>query len=387
MSKKTTILAVILLLALIPLTANATITRVMGMGGTGAAYIIKDAYTPNIWPQLIRNYASIAGGEFYTATNGWDFQKAYVNYDFGEDKCAFQFSLDKIPGRTYTMAPADLDAVAGTYNRLSFIIGRPMGDLLVGLSFNYTGKSYKADSVSATVPAYDISYSTFGGRLGVSALEKKLDVAVGFDFASFSEKEGGKTVLDNDGSMSIGFVGRYWYTANERYALIPNIKFSYVKDAGKADSDNSEALTTTMFGVGIGNNWRPVDNLLSIFELGIMSSSTKDELKVSGTSSSTTDSDFDVYWRLGFESKIFGWLDGRFGAERAWRSLSYESMPGKPDVGTANTSTYLGATAHWNRFYLDLLVEPMFLKNGPYFISGQCTDLFSRVSLWYHFAE
>jgi hypothetical protein len=390
MSKNKTILAVILLLALIPLTANATITRVIGLGGEGANYIIKDAFNPNIWPQLLREWPNLAGGEFYTAANGWDFQKAYINYDFGEDKCVMQIALDKEPGRKYEMAPADLDAVAGTYNRLSVALGRPMGDLLVGVAVNYTGKSYKADAytplVGPAVGAYDISYATYGARLGVSALEKKLDLALGFEIASFSEDEGGTTAIESDGSMSLGFAGRYWYKASDTYALIPNVKFAMMKDAAKM-GDDSEGETTTTFGLGVGNNWTPVENMLAIFELGLMSTSDKYEAKISGTSSTTTDSEMDIYWRLGFESKIFGWLDGRLGAERAWRSLTFESLGGKPEIGTTNTATYLGATAHWNRLNLDLLVAPAFMQVGPYFLSGVGGQTFSRVSLKYDFNE
>ncbi|MCX6601566.1 MAG: hypothetical protein NT025_08390 [bacterium] len=393
MSKNKTILAVILLLTLIPLTANATITRVTGLGGEGANYIVKDAFNPSIWPQLLREWPNLAGAEFYTPPpaigGGWDFYKAYINYDFGVDKCVMQIALDKEPGRKYEMAPADLDAVAGTYNRLSVALGRPMGDLLVGVAINYTGKSYKADSISAMVPALDISYATYGIRLGATALEKKLDLALGIEIASFSEDVGGTTTIDNDGSMSLGFAGRYWYKLNDRYSLIPNLKFSTVKDARKEGQDlkDTDGLTTTTFGLGIGNNWTPVENMLAIFELGVMSTSEKYESKSGGTSLDNTDSEMDIYWRLGFESKVFGWLDGRFGAERSWRSLTVESFGGKPEIGTTNTATYLGATAHWNRLNLDLLVAPAFMQFGPYFLSGVPCETFSRVSLKYDFNE
>jgi hypothetical protein len=388
MSKNKTVLAVILLLALIPLTANATITRVIGLGGEDANYIIKDAFNPNIWPQLLREWPNLAGGEFYTAANGWDFQKAYINYDFGKDKCVMQIALDKEPGCNYDMSPNFPVAAAGPYNRLSVAVGRPMGDLLVGVGINYTGKSYKSDAVTGppAVPAYDISYATYGIRVGASALEKKLDLALGFEMASFSEDEGGTTTLDNDGSMSVGFAGRYWYKASDTYALIPNAKVGYKKDAAKM-GDNSESDTYTTFGVGIGNNWTPVENMLAIFELGLMSTSDKYEAKISGTSLDNTDSEMDIYWRLGFESKIFGWLDGRLGAEPNWQSKTLESLPGKPDIGTNATATYLGATAHWNRLHLDLLVAPAFMQVGPYFLSGVPCQTFSRVSLKYDFNE
>jgi hypothetical protein len=423
MVSKKTILVALLVLALVPLTANATITRVIGLGGEGTAYVIRDAYTPNIWPQLIRDYPYLAGAEFYQPSGGsWDFQKAYINYDFGEDKCALQISLDKLEGRNYLSAPVwtggtlPFDTVAGTFNRLSLIWGRPFGDYKVGLALNYTGKSYKRnswknpDNPNDSLLSEDASYATYGIRAGVTALENNLDLALGFEAPSFSWKEGGQELWKNDGSMTLGFAGRYWYKLKDTYSLIPNVKFSLKKDAGQmtqTDVNESNALTTTTIGAGIGNNWTPRENMLAVFEVGVMSVSNKSEFDqknatahMDTTSDSWSNSDFYVYWRLGFESKIFGWLNGRLGAERnwdfntsEWQYVTYygERIPsenhGKPEYGTAFTATYLGATAHWNRLYLDMLVKPAFFKNGPYFISGQSSDLLARVSLKYEFKE
>jgi len=397
MIKNKTVLAVILLLALIPLTASATLTRVIGMGGEGAGYIIKDASNPGIWPQLVKNYPNLAGAEFYSAANGWDFQKAYINYNMGDDKCVLQFSLDKIPGRKYTMAPDALDDLEGTYNRLNVIWGRKMGELKVGLALNYTGKSMETEETAAGADdAYKASYSTYGLRAGVTALEEKLDLALGFEIASFSEDVGGTTVWENDGSMSLAFAGRYWYKANDHYALIPNLKFSMMKDAGKADNETA-ARTVTEVALGCGNNWKPVDNMLAIWEVGVLSQNDKVEGTAGDVSDEFKNTQFNIYWRLGFESKIFDWLNGRFGAERTWRSMTKEwttdpsgdwvEASGKPKYGVPVTNTYLGATAHWNRLWLDFLVAPQFMANGPYFISGEETNIFSKVSLFYKFSE
>jgi hypothetical protein len=387
MNKSKMVFVAILLFALIPFTANATITRVVGMGGFDANWILKDAANPGIWPQLIREYPNLAGGDIA----GNDFQKAYINYDFGTDKCVLQFSLDKNSGPMFMTGPNFNDprfpAVPGDYNKLSLIYGRPIGDLLVGAAIRYAGKSFKQDA-NGQGGARDASYSTFGLNLGVSALEKNLDLALGFDFASFSDKQGGTEVLKNDGSMDIGFTGRYWYKANDRYALIPNVKFAMVKDAAKDPAANSKyAETTTAFALGLGNNWTPVEDMLAIFELGLMSDNIKYEITSGGVKApDTKETDMDIYWRLGFETKIFGWLNGRVGAERNWVSNKDETIIGKPEFGASMTNTYIGATAHWNRLNLDLLVDPGWLQRGPYFIGGtQGNNMFSMVSLKYDF--
>jgi hypothetical protein len=374
MTFKKTLFILLLVCIIVPFTAQATVTRVMGLGGTDANYIIKDAFNPSVWPQLIRNYPNLAGGEF----SSMSFQKAYVNYDMGSDKCAFQISLDRTTAPKYTMGP-DLTETGGGYNKLNVIWGRKFSDMLFGVGLSYAGKSLKYDAVGED-PSRDASYMNVGLNLGVTALEQKLDASLLVDFASFSDKVGGTKVLDNDGSMTIGLAARYWHKVNDRYALIPNLKFRNMKDSNKDSNGNKHGSTNTMFALGCGNNWTPVEDMLAIFELGIMSDTDK------GTESGAKKvSEFDVYWRLGFESKIFDWLNGRIGAERNWVYGTDETIQGKPKYGTNVTSTYLGATMHWNRLYLDVLVEPAFLQNGPNFISGKTTDMFSQVSLKYDF--
>jgi hypothetical protein len=387
MNKSKMVFVAILLFALIPFAANATITRVTGMGGSDANYILKDAANPGIWPQLIREYPNLAGGDI----SGNAFQKAYVNYDFGTDKCVLQIALDCGSGPLFRTGPDFNDpsfpAVPGDYNKLSITYGRPMGDLLVGVALRYAGKSFKQDE-NGRGGKRDASYSTFGLDLGCSALEKKLDLALGFDFASFSDKQAGTEVLKNDGSMDIGFNGRYWYTANDKYALIPNVKFNMKKDAAKDPSANDKyAESTTMFGLGVGNNWTPVEDMLAIFEVGLMSSSTKYEVTQSGTKApDVKETNMDIYWRLGFETQIFSWLNGRVGAQRNWVSNKDETTAGKPEYGSSVTNTYIGATTHWNRLNLDLLVDPGWLQRGPYFIGGtQGNNMFSMISLKYDF--
>ena len=59
----------------------------------------------------------------------------------------------------------------------------------------------------------------------------------------------------------------------------------------------------------------------------------------------------------------------------------------EPEGSFSETNTYLGATAHWNRFYADLLVQPDFIQHGPNFVSGYSNNLFTRVSLKYDFNQ
>ena len=91
------------------------------------------------------------------------------------------------------------------------------------------------------------------------------------------------------------------------------------------------------------------------------------------------------YWRIGFETQIFGWLNGRIGAERGAISFSDDLRNWQPEGSFSVTNTFLGATVHWNRLYADLLVQPDFIQQGPNFVSGYSNNLFTRVSLKYDF--
>lgn len=388
MFKSKLICVAVLVLVMIPLTASATITRVIGMGGEEAVYVMKDSYVASVYPQLIVNYPNLAAAEFWTTGGNWDLQRVYIDYGFGEGKSVILFSLDKMSGKTYAFGPDVLDDVDGNYSRLSIIYGRPMGEMKIGLSFKYDSKSYKSEAVSGppALPALDASYSVIGLRAGVTAMENKLDVAAGFEMAGYSAESPGVDKYESDGASAISFAGRYWYDYSETNWLIPNLRFSSKKDGYKEGSD-AESMTSTVFALGLGHNWHPIKNSLVLTDIGFKSHSTKFEMTSGNASADATDSHSDIYWRLGYEAKVFNWLTGRFGAARFWDSAKYESELGKPEISSSMTYTYLGATVNWSKMYADVLVHPSFLGYGPNFLSGYDDMIFTRVTLRYVFPK
>ena len=65
MSKKSKLLAVLIVMALIPATASATVTRVQGLGGwPGATYVVKDAVNPVHFPSTLAYYSHLLYAEF-----------------------------------------------------------------------------------------------------------------------------------------------------------------------------------------------------------------------------------------------------------------------------------------------------------------------------------
>ncbi|MBK8129731.1 MAG: hypothetical protein IPK53_12805 [bacterium] len=384
--RKTLFVALLLAVVILPATSHATISRVIGLGGAESHYIVKDAYNYSVWPQLVRHYGMQSGAEFYAAgTNGYDFQKAYIIYDFGDGKSALSFALDKLNSRNYGMLAnnelAALDNIEGGYNKLNVTYGRPMGDnMLIGAALHFAGKSYSADE-NAPGGKVDNSYSEIGLLLGLTAMEDKLDVSLGFRSGSWSLENAGGTVAEADGASDIMLAGRYWYEANENYKIIPSLALNMHTDNAKVGTAAHE-YSSSMFRLGVGNNWTPKEDMLAIAEFGLKS--VGETMKPDG-GDEATDSESSIFWRLGIESEIFSWMKARFGAQRDWLGATEESAAGKPEYSTSVTSTYLGTTVHRNRCQADLVVHPDFLCYGPNFVSGYQGMLFTRASVKINF--
>jgi hypothetical protein len=396
MFKSKWILVAVLLCVLLPFVANATITRVIGLGGENTNYIVKDPTNSQLWPQLIADWPNLAGAEFYTTT-AWDFHKAYLNYGFPNGS-VIQLALDNVPGinssffgseaYTYANAVGGAAASIGTTNssKLSATWGMPLDKMKIGASLNLSEASSKTKD-DPPVAKSEQSAMLLGVNLGASFMEDKLDAAVGFETVAFKDISGTTTNSESDGSMAINVSARYWWMYADKMALVPNIRFMNQKDAAK-NASGKGSITHTMIKIGAGHNWTPVDNTLAIFEFGINMHNEETKMTPASGSATTVKETYNSlpYWRLGFETKIFGWLNGRLGAQRDWvATTNDDKTTGELATSYSATNLYVGATANWNRLYLDLLVQPSFFQNGPYFVSGAGNSMFSRVSLKYDF--
>jgi hypothetical protein len=387
--------SVLLVLVLVPLAANATVSRLEGLGGSGDPlwwgtpgniFVLHDAATPAIWPQLVQQYPNLAGGEFHDGTGAWDLEKVYVNYAWGEKKAALQFSLDKYYSDRFIYMPDPLND-GGVPSRLMINYGRKLGeDMLLGVGLSYWGDSQKDTS-------FEQSASVIGLKVGLSGTgDHEWDAVVGFEMPGWTDDNSAGTVTENDGSMGIHFAGRYWWNYSETASLIPNLRFQMLKNGAKGSGSPAPTISasTTHIGVGAGHNWWPVENTLVFFDFGIILESTTYEFTPTPPSVDYDESMNALpYWRLGFETTVFSWLDGRLGAERAWASYSAsgDGAPLEPEYSTSMTNTFIGATAHWNRMVLDMVMNPGWFEDGPNFISGMSNTLLYRLSLKYDFNQ
>jgi hypothetical protein len=382
---------------LIPVVSNATVSRYLGVGGAGTQFIIYDASNPGIYPSLTTKWTKLLGAEFGTATGAWDNFLVYSVWDFGEGKSVIKFVLDKTSTSVFDVNSLGVFALptggnlGGSFHQLNILYGRPMGDVDVGLGLRFEGKAMESDLLTtATDDDLTSSYSSFGATFGVTALEKKLDAALAVDFAGFSREMGPTTTVENDGSMQISVLARYWHAYSSTSTLVPHFRFvshnlGWTTDDGTTTTNLANSWTDIV--LGLGHNWRPLPNTLVVFEVGLdLMGMTYDN----GTDE-TTDTRTDIYWRAGGETRINSWLWGRMGAVRQWSGNVDETVIGadtfESTMNYTTTSTYLGATTHWNRLHIDFLVMPDFLRFGPDFIGGGTNGVTSRLSLKFEFDE
>ena len=273
MSKKM-ILTAILLCTLIPLAAQATITRVIGLGGEGANYIVKDAFNPSVWPQLHSGLPEFGRRRvLHPGRRRLGFPEGLYQLQlYRYTRPAILAGPLPASARSSVCRPGDAQYTSLNYpdvdgdpttpenaSKFSAIYGRRLGEFKAGLQFVYAGQSYKTSGTGGA----DASASLFGFNLGLSALEDKLDLSLGYEMVGLTDKNGaftglGLTDVEDDGSMALNLAARYWYDYSTRAALVPNFRFLTQKDAltGKVGTTFvGGSNTITDIKLGLGHNW------------------------------------------------------------------------------------------------------------------------------------
>jgi hypothetical protein len=274
--------------------------------------------------------------------------------------------------------------------------GRNLGEMPFGFNFGYYHGSNKIeDSVDANNSELSLSRYQFG--IGISPMEKKLDIGAHIAFTSWSVKD--YEVVTNDsgyfditkpkGNMMFDFNIRYWMDPMGKYTIIPHAGFMYDKQGIDVYGENTNGdwavdynveNKETMFDLGVGMNYDAMENVLVVGDLGFNLDNYKTTYKL-------MDPDTTVEWKhkmfvlpyfhIGIDAKVFKWMDFRSGVYTRWEKNTYEPSdfsfsPGytKETNSDAYTDTYLGAGFHWGSFYIDAWINPDFIQNGPAFISG-----------------
>ncbi|MBU1707608.1 hypothetical protein KKB28_06810 [bacterium] len=398
MSLKTKILVVLLVLAIIPATALGTVTRVQGLGGwPGTAYIVKDASNPVQFPSTLAYYSHLLYAEFAPSANATSLDRVGAWYGFGEGKCVFGFDIfNRGKGlyafwdpmtQTYYGMP-DIGGNGALPYRANLRWAKPFGDVIVGAALGLYHESHmEAKKADGSDSKLEQKATVIGLDLGVTALDQLLDVALGFEFPSWTNIDAdGNTISENDGSNLISFAARYWYHYAEKTSLIPHVEVVMYNNGYSTPVPDGEKAATTDIRLGIGHNWVPVEAVLVVFEVGVRFATTTYSCEVAGTEDATFSDTHLPYWRIGWEGRVYKWLKIRAGASKSWDNTKYEKfamLPLDPDDAGTSTAMFFGGDFNFGPVVIQYLLDQDFARRGPYFLSGQGGAMFHRFSLFY----
>lgn len=358
----------------------------------------------------------------------YDVYKVGGNLAFGEGSdnpwvLGFYFSTEQyIPClfNEYMMdnygAPESLeDTVAFNLkknNRITLLYGRNLGDIPFGFKFNYYKSGFEnKDTGADTMNNEQKSLSRFEFGFGISPLQKKLDLAINIGLVTWKVTEwydnvGVSDVFKPKGNMDISLVGRYWMNPMGKYVLVPHAMITYVKEGLEdytytQDGEGREVnytITdkTTAFNLGLGMNYEAEEDVLLAGDFGFEYSMEKYEYKGAAATDTARDEKWTdmvlPYFKLGLDAKVLSWMDFRAGVHTQWygRKNSSDYDHNDKRIGYVKTSTFLGGGFHWSKLTIDALIDPEFLINGPYFLTGDDTDnryggVAGKISLLYNF--
>jgi len=406
---KRTLIFAVLAAFLLGAMAYATETRVMTMGEVNN--IVKDE--ANIWmyPSTINYYPKLFIGEFTTDYYDKDgsayLWKVGANFPFGEE------SGNPWVLGAYFSEEAYYNDIVYYYSKspeyagklMSLYYGRNLGEMPFGFVFSYfNDKDKNEDSLVSS--NYEESLSRMEFSLGLSPLDKKLDIGVGIAFTTWTDEE--FLVVDGDsamrpitepsGNMDFAITARYWMDPMGKYVLVPHAGLMYSKEGADfygTDEDNKWAVWVTRedkcmeLELGLGMNYEASENVLLVGDMGFSLENDKETADYVDPDATDYSDEYKwlalPYFKLGIDGEVFKWLNLRSGVWTRWTRYSDKWDAYDRSETYVSTSTYFGAGFHWNNLVLDAAINTDFLENGPYFISGENDYLTEQVTLKYMF--
>ncbi len=391
MSLKTKVLVIFLILVIIPATALGTATRIAGLGGwPGTTYIVKDAVNPVHFPSTLAYYSHLLYAEFGTnpSTGLTELDRVGAWYGFEGKDCVWGFDIFNRGKGTYSGMPQiPLGDNALPY-RANLRWAKPFGNVIFGAALGLFHESHmEAKKSDGSDSKLEQKATVIGIKLGVTALDKLLDVALGFEFPSFTNTDAdGNTITENDGSSHIDFAARYWYHYADKCTMIPHMEVVMHKDGYSTPVPDGMSSSLTDVRFGVGHNWKPVKTVLVIFELGVRFATTTYSSEVAGAEDATYSATHMPYWRIGWEGRVYKWLKVRAGAAKSWDTDKYEKYgfyPLDPDDAGTTTAMFFGGDFNFGPVTIQYLLDQDFVRRGPHFISGSPGSIFHRFSMFY----
>lgn len=360
---------IVMMAFIIGLSAFASDTRVTTMGNVNNT--VKDEANIWLYPHTITSYPKLFTAEY---SSGSDFSMIGVHRQMKDDDdapvCGFYFYENSpiLFGATNqpTMGGSTLPN-----RRISAFYGTQLGGRPFGVALNYTQASQESE---ASGDATKRSNFKLDGTVS-SIFNENLEVATSLSIWNFDDVDAaGADVVATSGNLLYKLYGRYWLNPNDKFQRVLHGAVSLMTQTIGTTEESDMSVD-----LGFGCNYQSSEDVLVVSDFGIMYLSEKTTIP---TGTTTNTNIVLPYFRAGIDAKLFKWMDFRAGVESFWNSQKIENSA---KYSYVNTNTYLGAGFHWGNLEIDAQLQPSFLTNGPYFVSGSSDDLATRVSVNYWF--
>ena len=320
--------------------------------------------------------------------------------------------------------------------------------LSVGLAVSFGSSAYLYNPNDNDAPLYegtDDEVSRATDNIGTSEtrvlLSAGIDVSeaitaeVGFGFANH-----GLTYLPNNNNQlltggsgtELQLDARAMMGLSEKWELVPAISFrslnfkaedlsdlatglSYNNTAPERDQTRQSTveLASSVFDLGVAGHYKPVEYVDFWLAAGMSIGSRQTsvihfEAEDPGASPPivrdlpleediATDGMVALpYLKTGIEARVFSWLDLRAGVVKyvVSNKTTVSQVDDQANDSNRNNDTtvddpffdyFLGMAAHYEGFFLDMQLDPEWIRRGPNFLSGASGNMFLNASLGYKF--
>jgi hypothetical protein len=291
--------------------------------------------------------------------------------------------------------------------------GRLEGDPLIGTGGGYYGiyNDIKGDVWSTSGPLglnFNRNILGFGGGLGFELSPTfNVEASMLYQMRTFEATDtlydkslAGGEKWENDGSGAYLMALRGLWQVQPSVLVVPVLKYYNIKADATADFVLTDDPVTKFkytpleddisgWQLGLAGNWTLNQN--DLFVLGATFAQNAETYKTHSVTSdeggdpvSVLDGDYKYTESLmpslfaALETHVNSWLTLRFGAQQGvFYTWKYENkLAGSKNVTTEHYSPFsmmLGAGVKLGNLQLDATLNPDFVHNGPYLISGETT--------------
>lgn len=372
-------------------TAMATGTRVMTMGDQDM--FITDDYNVWHWTSTVNNYPR------HMIADVWSTQSSVPGAFSGYTRIGMimPFMSNGVIGAFISDQRADVGSFftndsdpRDVDSRIDLFWGTRMSSADIGVHLEWWGDSDKRlgeNSSSILGLAVGVAMNQGGNMMEFNAHVRKIS------FTNEEATSGPAFDTNNvqDAGSNFGVAWRWMKSVNSSTTIIPAFRFETYKLSETLEpvGQTAQEQKRTTFDAGVGYNVVPLSGTEFLGSIGFMFDKFEQgDTSAAGNIERTTLS--TPYIKFGADIQVRPWLDFRVGATKyVFQKVTEKDLatPANPDrvYTNANFDWHLGAGIMLGDIEFDFELDPNFLFTGPYFLSGNSSDMFWYASFKYDY--